>query len=157
MKIRFFSWFCRKTCCKTKMSIGKFSPPSLLKHSVHHVEDIRITCRSFFPSFLFRKKVQTNNYAWWLDLHYLLQIPIISLDFAWFCIIFFLKGRCWVKRLWEGILSEFETGLECWETGLGVFQNNLNYMGNLQGYFSKLLRSMRFLCIYSVHSWFQNT
>ena len=38
-----------------------------------------------------------------------------------------------------------------------IFQNNLNYMGNLQGYFSKLLRSMRFLCIYSVHSWFQNT
>ena len=72
--------------------------------------------------------------------------------------VMFMKLR--VEKVSECIL---ERPTECFQCVFilkgksSIFQNNLNYMGNLQGYFSKLLRNMRFLCIYSVHSWFQNT
>ena len=55
------NFFCRKKCCKIKISICKVSPPSLLKHSVGHFEDIRmIFGHVFFPIFFVGKKVPKN-------------------------------------------------------------------------------------------------
>ena len=61
-----------------------------------------------------------------------------------------------MQWFWNGPLSVFNA-ISSWRGKVQSSKTTSIFCENLQWYVSKLLRNMRFLSIYSVHSWFQNT